>query len=134
MSDDAIEEIRRRKLEELRTRAAGEPSAPSEPIPVESRSDLDDVVGSHDVVLVDFYADWCGPCRLLKPTVDRIAQETEAAVATVDIDASQQLAAAYGVRSVPTLILFVRGEPTERLQGVQDEATLTSLIDRHASA
>ena len=136
MSDE-IDEIRRRKLSELRAAAdaAGDESAsrsPSEPIPIGGRAELDRTIAEHDPVLVDFSADWCGPCRMLEPVVERVAAETDAAVATVDIDANQRLAADYSVRSVPTLLLFDGGQPAERLVGMQDESRLRSVIEAHA--
>jgi len=137
MSEE-IEEIRRRKLEELRNR--GEPGTaddpgprrPSEPIAVGGRAELAETVDEHGVVLVDFYADWCGPCQMLEPVVETVAAETDATVAKVDIDANQGLAAEYNVRGVPTLLLFADGEPVERLVGMQEEARLRSVIEQHA--
>jgi len=82
--------------------------------------------------LVDFYADWCGPCQMLEPVVESIAADTDATVAKVDVDANQGLAAEYGVRGVPTLVLFADGEPAERLVGMQDEARLRSAIEEYA--
>jgi thioredoxin 1 len=132
-----IEEIRRQKLEALRnSEAAGGAEAlgetPSEPIPVNGATELSETLAEHGVVLVDFYADWCGPCQMLEPVVETIAAETDAAVAKVDIDANQQLAAEYDVRGVPTLVVFADGHPAERLVGMQDEAQLRSAIATHA--
>jgi thioredoxin 1 len=137
MSEE-IEEIRRRKLEELRSRGAPrgpdepEPRGLSEPFPVDGSAELAETVNEHDVVLVDFYADWCGPCQMLEPVVETVAGDTAAAVAKVDIDANQGLAAEYNVRGVPTLLLFADGEPVERLVGMQEEARLRSVIETHA--
>jgi thioredoxin 1 len=103
----------------------------SEPIRVDGQSQLDDIVAEHGVVLVDFYADWCGPCRMLEPVVETLAAETDATVAKVDVDANQQLAQAYGVRGVPTLVLFADGEQVEEVVGVQGEDQLRSLVGRY---
>ena len=62
------------------------PATTDEPIHVESQSDLESFVNDHDIVLVDYYADWCGPCKMLEPTVEEIATETNVLVAKVDID------------------------------------------------
>ena len=83
-------------------------------------------------MLADFYADWCGPCQMLEPVVESVAADTDATVATVDVDANQGLAAEHGVRGVPTLLLFADGEPVERLVGMQEEARLRSVIEEHA--
>jgi len=103
----------------------------NEPLYVDGQSQLDDVVTAHDVVLVDFYADWCGPCQMLEPIVETLAAETGATVAKVDVDANQQLAGAYGVRGVPTLILFADGEQVEEIVGLQGEDQLRALIESY---
>ncbi|MFW5957372.1 MAG: thioredoxin [Natronomonas sp.] len=137
MSDDTtIDEIRERKLEQLRESAQGgtQQQNRTEPVHIGSGAELDSLVADEDVVLADFYADWCGPCKMLEPIVQSIAETTSATVAKVDVDANQQLAAQYGVRGVPTMVLFAGGETAERLVGVQDESRLRQLIDRYAPA
>jgi thioredoxin 1 len=128
--DDAEERdaIRERKADELERKL----STPGEPVHVEGEDHLQELVADNDVVLVDFYADWCGPCKMLEPTVEAIAAETTAVVAKVDVDAHQPLAAEYDVQGVPTLYLFADGEPVERLVGVQDEESLTALVEKYA--
>ena len=111
--------------------ADGGATALDDPRHIHGQTDLDEFVAAHDVVLVDFYADWCGPCRMLEPVVETLAAETAAAVAKVDVDANQQLAGAYGVRGVPTLVLFADGEQVEEVVGVQSEDQLRSLIGRY---
>ncbi|MFB6167584.1 MAG: thioredoxin [Haloferacaceae archaeon] len=141
MSDDAAdrERIRERKMAELREQltgdgagATGNAAARDEPAHVDGQGDLDRLVGEGGVVLVDFYADWCGPCKMLEPTVETLARETPATVAKVDVDANQALAAQFGVRGVPTLVLFADGEQVEQVSGVRGEAELRSLVERYA--
>ncbi len=103
----------------------------NEPLYVDGQSQLDDIVAENDVVLTDFYADWCGPCQMLEPIVETLAAETDATVAKVDVDANQQLASAYGVRGVPTLVLFADGEQVEEIVGLQDEDQLRTLIETY---
>lgn len=81
-------------------------------------------------VLVDFWADWCGPCQMLGPVIDEIAgdQEGKAVVAKVNVDEAQDLAVRYQVRSIPTLIVFKDGQPVERLQGVQTKEVIESAL------
>jgi len=102
-----------------------------EPLHVEGQSHLDELVAEHDVVLADFYADWCGPCKMLEPIVETLAAETAATVAKVDVDANQQLAAAYGVQGVPTLVLFAGGEQVEEVVGVKGEDQLRALVESY---
>jgi thioredoxin 1 len=101
---------------------------PGEPIHVKSGEHLDELVAEHDVVLVDFHADWCGPCKMLEPTVEEIAAETDAAVLKVDIDELQDVARDAGVRSVPTLQFYKGGEEAKRVIGVQDKDDLLGII------
>jgi thioredoxin 1 len=135
---DELEEIRQKKLEELRSGERGTAAdnladePPTDPVHVHGGGELQDAVSGSDVVLVDFYADWCGPCKQLEPIVERIAAGTDATVAKVDIDGNQQLATQYSVRSVPTLLLFADGEPVERVVGMQQEPQLRSLIDKYS--
>ena len=129
MSDaEDIERIREQKREEMAERSG----SPDEPVAVEGAEHLEDLLAKHDVALVDFYADWCGPCKMLAPTVGEVAAETDAAVLKVDIDAHQDLAAEHQVQGVPTLYLFVDGEVHERMVGVQDKATLVDAIESAA--
>ncbi|MGM0590332.1 MAG: thioredoxin [Halobacteriota archaeon] len=136
---DKLEEIRQRKREALAERVEGNGqsekahTAPAEPLHVTGPDHLDELVSKYDVVLVDFYADWCGPCKMLEPTVAALARETDAAVAKVDIDSQQALAAQYQVRGVPTLVLFADGNPVEQVVGVRDKSHFETLIQRHAT-
>ena len=130
---DDIEEIKQRKKEELLAQAGEDERAEgrTEPVHVETHDHLGDLVADHDVVLADFYADWCGPCQMLEPTVEAVADETSAVVAKVDVDKLQSLAQQYQVQGVPTLILFADGEKVERLVGMQDRETLFGLVRQH---
>jgi len=131
---DDIEAIKQRRKEQLMQQDQSEQtSAPNEPIHVESTEQFNEVVGTHDVVLADFYADWCGPCKMLEPIVEELAADTDAAVAKVDVDAHQQLASQYQVRGVPTVIVFAGGEVAEQVVGVRDQSHYRSLIERQGS-
>ena len=103
-------------------------STPDGPVQIESGDHLTDVVASNDVVLVDFYADWCGPCQMMEPTLETVAAETDAAVLKVDVDQFQQLAGTYQVQGIPTLLVFVDGELADRMVGVQSEDQLRAAV------
>ncbi|MFC5369179.1 thioredoxin [Salinirubrum litoreum] len=104
----------------------------SEPIHVESAEHLDELVAEGGVVLADFYADWCGPCKMLEPVVEELAAETDATVAKVDVDRLQRLAQQYRVQGVPTMYLFADGEQVEQMVGVRQRDELRSLIEQYA--
>ncbi|EMA66425.1 thioredoxin [Halorubrum kocurii] len=108
-------------------------AVPTEPIQLADPDEFDDYVADHDVVLVDFYADWCGPCQMMEPAVEAIANDTDAAVLKVDVDQHQALAGEYGVQGIPTLLVFADGELAERMVGAQTEAALTGAIEEHTA-
>lgn len=84
-------------------------------------------------VLVDFWATWCGPCRAIAPKLEELATEmsTEVVIAKVDVDVNQQTAARYGIRSIPTLILFKGGQPVEQVMGNVPKEKLVEMIRKH---
>ena len=110
-----------------------EDAVPTEPIQLSDSADLDDTVARYDVVLVDFYADWCGPCQMMEPTIKSLASQTDAAVLKVDVDQFQELAGQYSVQGIPTLLVFADGDLVERLVGAQSEQQLSAVIQEHTS-
>jgi thioredoxin 2 len=93
-----------------------------------TQEDFDDTVLKASVpVLVDFYADWCGPCKMVAPLMDELAQEHigKILVAKVDTDRAPEIAAKYGIRSIPTLIVFRNGTEVERSMGFEPDRLRT---------
>jgi len=90
-----------------------------------------EVLKSDKPVLVDFFATWCGPCQMLMPIMQELAEEYEGKikVATLDIDQSQELAQQYQISSVPTLVIFHNGNEVERMLGLQPKEALKEKLD-----
>ncbi len=89
-----------------------------------------EVLGSSEPVVVDFWAEWCGPCRMISPALEEIATEMEGKVkiAKLNVDENPDITIRYGVRSIPTLIMFKNGEPTSMQVGAAPKGRLTEWI------
>ena len=90
-----------------------------------------EVKESNKVVIVDFYADWCGPCKMMSPVIDKIAEESDdrIKVCKLNVDDAQDIAVAYDVMSIPTLILFKDGTELNRLVGLQSKQEVLDMIN-----
>jgi thioredoxin 1 len=108
----------------------------SKPIQVKADTFKTEVLNSPLPTLVDFYADWCGPCQALAPVVESIATEFESRlkVAKVNVDENEALSQQYGVQGVPTLILFHDGREIERIVGYLSKPQLVRQIQLHLTA
>ena len=89
-----------------------------------------DVLGSDIPVVVDFFATWCGPCRMMAPVIEELAEEYDGKVkiGKLDVDENSDIAARYGVMSIPTIILFKNGEVFSKSVGLQDKEVLEGAI------
>ncbi len=92
---------------------------------------FNEVLNSGKTVLVDFWAEWCGPCKMIAPTVEELAVEfdNKAVVGKVDVDSNPELSAQYGIRSIPALMIFKDGKLVDRMVGVQPKSVLKTKLE-----
>lgn len=91
-----------------------------------------EVLESEKVTLVDFFAQWCGPCKMLSPVLEEIAKETDKFdIVKIDIDQNRDLAIDSEVEVVPTMVLFKNGKPVERVEGLISKSQILELVNKH---
>lgn len=99
------------------------------------KSNFKDIINSETPVLVDFHADWCGPCKMLAPILKQVKDELgdTVKIVKIDVDKNQPLASQYQVRGVPTMILFKNGKQLWRESGVLQKNEIISIINQHSN-
>ena len=104
----------------------------TQPVSVTDNDFADQVLQSDRPVLVDFWAEWCGPCRVLGPVIESLSQDYEGRVkvAKVDVDSNQQVAMQYGIRSIPTVMLFDKGQIVDTIIGVRPKSDYESSLSK----
>ena len=92
-----------------------------------------DILGSDQPVLVDFWAEWCGPCRMIAPSVEAIAEQYQgkAGVYKMNVDENMNVPQQYGIRGIPTLVLFKGGQEQERIVGAVTREAIAKVIDKY---
>ncbi|MEM9819538.1 MAG: thioredoxin [Bacteroidota bacterium] len=96
-----------------------------------NKENFENTIKNNEIVLLDFYADWCGPCKALHPTLEQLADEfgNKAVIAKVDVDKNPELSNAFGVRSIPALFYFKNGELVGKQAGLQSHAVIANQLD-----
>ena len=126
-SDDELEAIKHKKLAELQKEAATKAmmSSITEPI-VLTDSNFASEVTKYPIMLVDFWAPWCGPCKMVSPIIEQLSREYSGRVAfgKVNVDENQRIAASFGIQSIPTLIIFKGGKAVDVIIGAMPKAQI----------
>jgi thioredoxin 1 len=130
---DELDEIRKRKLEKM-MREQSEPKAqhPEKPV-VLTDSTLDSAVSQYPLLIVDCWAEWCGPCRMIAPVIEELARELagKAVFGKLNVDENMLTASRYRVTAIPTLLVFKGGKLVDKLVGAYPKAALAGKIRRH---
>ena len=93
-------------------------------------TNFEDIIAEGKPVLVDFYADWCGPCRMVAPIIEEIAEErTDITVGKINVDDEPELASAFGVSTIPTLVVIKDGKVTKQISGARPKAAILSMLE-----
>jgi thioredoxin 1 len=130
---DELENLRKQKLKELEERAAQPaPKARGAPFKLHDAT-FEDEVARHDLLLVDFWAPWCGPCRMVAPVIEQLAKDYQGRVSfgKLNTDDNQMTAMRFRVMSIPTLILFRRGQPVDQIIGAVPKPQLEAMLNRY---
>ncbi|MFP4000913.1 MAG: thioredoxin [Thermoplasmata archaeon] len=105
---------------------------PDEPVKL-TDEDFDEFVEKHDVALIDFWADWCGPCKILAPIIEELAEEMQGEVAfgKLDVDANKAKSSEYSVSSIPTMIVFSDGEVVDKMIGALPKDDIKKKLEQY---
>jgi thioredoxin 1 len=126
-SDDELEAIKHKKLAELQKEAATKATMSSitEPL-VLTDSNFESEVAKYPIMVVDFWAPWCGPCRMVSPIIEQLSREYSGRVAfgKVNVDENQRIAASFGIQSIPTLMMFKGSKAVDVIIGAMPKAQI----------
>ncbi len=131
-TDKKAEEIKKKMVEDIMNK--GKENYPGEPVKVND-DDFQETIEKYPLVLVDFWADWCGPCKMMEPILEDLAEEYqgEVVIAKMNVDQNQQVPGQFGVSSIPTLVLFKNGERVDRMIGALQKQQLKQKFEEHLS-
>ena len=133
---DELEEIRKRKLNELANRylqgGKNMEEMPDKPIEM-SDADIDQHIKKYDTVVIDCWAPWCGPCRMIHPVIEELAKEKQGEIVfgKLNVDENQQTAMKYQIMSIPSLLVFKKGELVDKIIGAMPKEILKPKIEKY---
>lgn len=131
MEDEELERIKEKKLQEMIAASR----APQNAQVVDLDASNFDAVTSEGLTLVDFWAEWCGPCKLMHPVFERLSKKyAQVTFARVNVDQNQPLAARFGVQAIPTFIMFKDGRAVDRMMGAVGEPGIHMVVKKHSDA
>ncbi|MEF8874238.1 MAG: thioredoxin [Candidatus Thermoplasmatota archaeon] len=130
-NDKEVEEIKKKMVEDIMNKKEEE-NYPKEPIKVND-NDFQETIDNYPLVLVDFWAEWCGPCKMMEPVLEELAEEYqgEVVIAKMNVDNNQKVPNNFGVSSIPTLVLFKNGERVDRMIGALQKQQLEQKFEEH---
>jgi len=132
LTDEELEEIRRRKLEELKN-TMNQEDMPDGPVVITDAT-FDETINKYPVVVIDFWAIWCGPCKMMEPVIEELAKSYHGKVVfgKLNVDENPLTATKFGIMAIPTLLVFQNGNLVEQLQGAMPAPMLQPTIDKYA--
>ena len=137
--DDELERIRAKRLETMTEEMLNNPGGssgdmPGEPIVV-NESNFDDFIKKYALVVIDCWAPWCGPCKMIAPAIDELAKDYQGKIAfgKLNTDENQNIAMKFNIMSIPTFLIFKNGELIDRPVGAMPKASLEETISKHLS-
>lgn len=134
MADDELERLKEKKLHEMMA-ASQEPQEHQAGVLDLDVASFNQTIAGDGLTLVDFWAQWCGPCRMMHPVFERMAKKyRHVTFARVDVDQNQPVAARFGVQAIPTFIMFKKGVEIDRMMGAVGEPGIHMAIQKHSQS
>ena len=133
-ADEELEKIKRAKLEELKHRVFEKQANPALDKPIEvTDATFKEITHDHSVVVIDCWAPWCGPCRMVAPIIEELAQDYAGRITfgKLNVDENPEVATQHGIMSIPTLLVFKNGQLVDRIVGAMPRQTLEPKIVRY---